>query len=293
MGATGTSTATATAVPIAPGLPAGSIPGYFTAKDTYPTSIDTAGLPTSDWSTALWAEALINTINQKLPKGTAPVLNNITNVNNILSWMHAEGADTQSGGFLRDNNPLNLNTFPGSSSSLANGKIVNEFGTQVQTFNSVQDGIDATANAIINPSSGKTTALLNALQIGAPSGNFGTALATSDWAGTGYDNAKTFASEPATIVYGSGDTITQNNASATGGANPGEAFPGQDQLNSLANATGITYFVDLLKSIAGDGKNIAIFAGGFVLAGVGLVLFISTTKEGKSAEKIGATAAVA
>jgi hypothetical protein len=276
VGATGASATATAGVPLAPGLPVGSIPGYFTAKDPLPASIDTKGIPATDWSSTLWAEALIAQINDTRPKGTPMVANSLTNVENIERWISAETAG-QSGGFLRDNNPLNLNTYGTgrpASESLPNGTLVTEFGVNIQKFNTIQDGINATAAQLLDPSSSK---LLAALQISAPASNFGTALGTTGWGMTKYANATVFPTLTPAIVYGSGDTVAQNNASATGGANPGEAFPGQDQ---LAKIPGVSTIGGLIGDITNPTtlKNVGIFVAGAALVITGLLIFFAQTK---------------
>jgi hypothetical protein len=229
-----------------------------------------------------WAAVLLGAIK-------APVTsNNIANVQRIIG---AESGGNQAG-FLRDNNPFNLNTYSTPHTSLPGGTIKQEFGIYVQTFPTIEAGVEATAAQFQdNP------ALLKAFQNNAPASVVGGALSTSAWSSAGYANATTFPTlNPFTGSQG-GETTTEIGGTPSGittVGDPSNVLGNTGTIaGSVADATGITYFVDLLKSIAGDGKNIAIFAGGFILAGVGLVLFISTTKEGKSAEKIGATAAVA
>lgn len=279
MGATTTAKPTS-GVPIAPGLPAGSLPGYFTTKDTYPTSIPVSGLPSSDWSTTLWAEALISKINELRPSGTPEVQNTANNVANIERVIQAETGG-QSGGFLRDNNPLNLNTYSTPHSSLAGGQVVSEYGIYVQKFDSIASGITATANELLQPSNKAT---LSSLQLNGSPSVFGNALSSGAWGGASYANATTFPTITPTIAYGNGDTIAQNNASATGGANPGEAFPGEDQLGTIANDTGITSVGDFLKAITNPTtlKNVGIFVLGLGLVVGGTLVFFASTKTVKT-----------
>jgi hypothetical protein len=90
-------------------------------------------------------------------------------------------------GFMRDNNPWNLNTYVSPHNSLPGGHIVNEFGVNVQVFDSVEQGYAAYVNQLkSNP------ALLNALHTNAAPAAFGTALSKSGWSSGHYANATTF-----------------------------------------------------------------------------------------------------
>lgn len=137
---------------------------------------------TGGMSAGAWADGLLEAL--QAAGHTAPITAN--NVANIERQIQAETAG-QAGGFLRDINPWNLNTHPGSQSSLTGGHMVNEFGTRVQVFDSLADCYAAyVAQLEVN------TDLLAAIDTDASAYNYGQALLTSGWSGQGYAGGPNF-----------------------------------------------------------------------------------------------------
>ena len=154
------------------------------------------GSTTKSISASVWAVALLEALQKAGYK--APITEN--NIENITRVIGAESAGNDAG-FLRDNNPWNLNTYSSPHSSLPGGTIVHEFGIYVQTFPSVEQGIAAMVNQFkANP------ALLAALNNNASPALFGGALGKSGWSGASYANPTTF---PTLTPY--------NGSSAVGG----------------------------------------------------------------------------
>jgi hypothetical protein len=134
-------------------------------------------------TTEQWATGLIDAMKKAGYKVEATP-NNIQNIQRMIGF---ETSGNQAG-FMRDNNPWNLNTYTGAHGSLPGGKIVNEFGIHVQTFDSVEAGYAAYVSQFkSNPS------LLTAFEKNASPADFGTALSQSGWSSGHYANATTFA----------------------------------------------------------------------------------------------------
>ena len=221
-------------------------------------------------STAVWATALLEKIK-------APVTAN--NIANIQRWIGVESGGNTAG-FLRDNNPLNLNTWASPHNSLPGGTIVHEFGIYVQTFPSVEQGIAATANQFK-----ANTSILAALKNDAPPALFGGALSTSGWSSGHYANASVF------------PTLTPFTGTSTVGGQ-GLTFSPSKGLGAVENAgkgvatvvaapiTAAVSVADFLGKISNPTtlKNVGIFVAGLALAGTGLLIFFSQTKTAKGVE---------
>ena len=137
---------------------------------------------TTGISASTWATGLLHALQQAGFR--APVTTN--NIDNIRRVIGVESAGNKAG-FLRDNNPWNLNTYTAAHSSLPGGHIVNMWGVNIQQFSSVQQGYAAYVNQLkANP------ALLSALNSNAPPPVFGAALGQSGWKGGSYANSKVF-----------------------------------------------------------------------------------------------------
>jgi hypothetical protein len=224
----------------------------------------------------VWATALL----EQLQKDgySAPVT--ATNIANIQRVIGAESSGNTAG-FLRDNNPWNLNTYTAAHSSLPGGTIVQEFGINVQTFPSVEQGVAATAKQIE-----QSGALTSAIGSSAPASVFGAALGQSAWKSESYANATTF---PKLTPY--------NGLSAVGGQ--GLTFSPSKGAAAVENAgkkvgSVVTGSVSGLLKIEGDlssasfWKRIGVGTLGVGLAITGVILFVVTSKT--SANTIGTAA---
>jgi len=228
-------------------------------------------------SSAVWAAALL----EKLKKPVTAI-----NIQNIQRWIEAESAGNQAG-FLRDNNPLNLNTYTTRHGSLPNGSIVQEFGIYVQTFPSVEGGITATANQLE-----QEPALMAVLQQSGSASLFGGALSTTAWSSGSYANATAF---PKLTPF--------TGSSAVGGQ--GLTFSPSKGITAVENAgktvatvvtapiTAAVSVADFLAKISNPTtlKNVGIFVAGVALMGTGLLIFFASTKTAKSVEGVAVKAA--
>lgn len=221
---------------------------------------------------AEWAAALFGL----LPK-VAATPNNIANIQRIIT---VESAGNQAG-YLRDNNPLNLNTYSTPHSSLPGGTIVHEFGIYVQTFPTVLAGLQATANQF-----NQDPALVKALQNNAPPAMFGGALSTSAWKSASYANATKFPT--ITPFTGSAVTTSLGGTPSGGITSVGDPSNVVGNVGTIASTTassvpGISDVYDLVKDLTNPAKlkNVGIFVLGLALIGVGLVLTFA--KEGEQA----------
>lgn len=253
--------------------------GATTTKPKAPTPVPIAV------SSAQWAEALL----KRLGKPVTP-----TNIANIQRWIEVESAGNEAG-FLRDNNPLNLNTYTSAHGSLPGGTIVPEFGIYVQTFPTIEAGIDATAKQI-----GLSPSLMKVLDHSGSAALFGGALSTSAWSSGSYANATKFP----TITPFTGSSKSGSGVSGDvlhffndllGGGDP---FFGSSTENDGAGSD-VSTAVGAGESIAGATesvgkflgditnpttlKNVGIFVAGVALVVGGLVLFFAQTKTAKSA----------
>ena len=250
------------------------------------------GSTTKGISTAVWATALL----QKL---ASPVTAN--NVANLQRLIGVESSGNQAG-FLRDNNPFNLNTGRSPHGNLyAGGQIVQEFGIYVQTFNSVEAGISATAGQFRdNP------VLLAALKNNAPPAMFGAALGQSAWKSGSYANATKFPTlKPFNAVsafpgpvHSSGNPkgwfgqwVEPGITGSVFGLKNNPIVPITNGLIAPFKATvSVGKFLGDLTNPAYL-KNVGIFALGFVLVSGGVVLLFASTKSVQNVEKTAARAA--
>jgi hypothetical protein len=245
-------------------------------------------------TTKEWATAFLLSLQKAGYK--APVTPN--NVSNIQRLIGRESSGNQAG-FLRDNNPFNLNTYVAAHGSLAGGKIVSEWGIHVQTFNTVQDGINATVKQFqANP------ALLAVLNNNGSPALFGGALSTSGWSSGSYANATAF---PTTTPFTgsssySGAAPDLGNPKGwwgqwaepvlTGSAvglknNPIVPITNDVIVAPVKAAVGAATSVSgLISDITNPTtlKNVGIFVLGLALAGTGLLIFFAQTKTAKGVE---------
>lgn len=253
-------------------------------------------------TTKEWATAFLLSLQKAGYK--APVTPN--NISNIQRLIGVESSGNQAG-FLRDNNPFNLNTYTAAHGSLAGGKIVNEWGVNVQVFNSVQDGIDATVKQFqANP------ALLATLNNNGSPSLFGGALSTSAWKSGSYANAAAFkATTPFTGASSYSGAAPAGVANPTGWfgqwiepvtnlvggsvvAGPAAAFNGatasgivgggvKTVKNTVSDVTSIAGLIGDITNTT-TLKNVGIFVLGVALAGTGLLIFFAQTKTAKGVE---------
>lgn len=153
-----------------------------------------------------WATGLLEAL-QKAGENVKVTPNNIANIQRMIG---VESSGNQAG-FMRDNNPWNLNTYTSAHSSLPGGHIVNEWGVNVQVFNSVEAGYAAYVNQFkSNPS------ILTAFKKNASAADFGTALSQSGWSSGHYANAATFA----TVAPYTGSGTAASGAAGRGATTP-------------------------------------------------------------------------
>ena len=261
---------------------------------------------TNSLSSAAWATALLLALQNSGQK--APVTNN--NIANIQRLIGVETSGNTAG-FLRDNNPWNLNTYVSPHSSLPGGKIVNEWGVNVQVFNSVADGLSAYVGQLkSNP------ALLAALNNNAPASVFGGALSTSGWSSASYANASTF---PTLNPFSGSSAYPGPYVAAPSTGNPKGWFGQWIEPVLTGSVVGLnnnpivpltnTLVVDPAKAVVGgvtsvagfigkitnpsNLKNVGIFMAGMALTVTGLVILFSASKQGKAIEGTAIKAAAA
>ena len=259
-----------------------------TASTTPVTQTKGKGTGTfSTLSTAAWATYLLESL-QKAGYKAPVTTNNIANIQRLI------GVETKgnTAGFVRDNNPWNLNTWTTAPSgvphsSLPGGKIVQEWGVDVQVFNSVQDGLTAYVNQLkANP------ALLGVLNENGSPALFGGALSTSGWSSGSYANATAF--PKLTPFTGTSPLPLPINPTGIFGQILEPILTGTVVgLNATAekNATnsvigGVTSVAGLIGKITNPTnlKNVGIFVAGLARAGTGLLIFFAQTKGAKTVE---------
>lgn len=227
-------------------------------------------------SSATWAVGLLEALQAAGYK--APVTPN--NIDNVLRVVGAE-TNGQQGGFLRDNNPWNLNTYASPHASLPGGQIVTMPGANgetvyVQQFDSVEQGIAAYVNQLQN-----NPALLAAINTNAPASVFGGALSSSAWKSESYANATTFptlspANDPASSGTVGGQGLTFSIGKGVGALKNAA----KDVATPISDAGAVAGFLGDLTNPT-KLKNVGIFAAGLALVGVGLLVFFATTKPGE------------
>ena len=235
-------------------------------------------------SSAQWATAFLQALQAKGYK--APV--NDTNIANIQRLIEVESAGNQAG-FLRDNNPFNLNTWTAPHQSLPGGTIVSEFGIHVQTFPTVEAGINATVDQFVaNP------ALIKVLDNSGSAALFGGALSTSGWSSGHYANPTVFP----TIAPFTGSSALPIPISAAEQKTQAAYLAGLKTVEHVPNpVAAVTSDVSAISNFLGDItnpttlKNVGIFVLGLGLAVTGLLIFFAQTKTAQgaahAAEKVG------
>jgi cell wall-associated NlpC family hydrolase len=195
-------------------------------------------------SSLAWAQGLL----LALQSAGYPAPTCADNIANIQRQIGAESAGNNTPlpgtlgpvGFLRDNNPWNLNTHPGTQSSMTGGHMVQAFGSNIQVFDSVSQGYLAYITQLeANP------ALLAAINSCATPTAYGTALESSGWSGQAYANRTTF---PTLTPFTGSSAVTSPLALLPGGAQTGKnptpkvaAFV-NFCLNHTTAASGCTYY---------------------------------------------------
>lgn len=206
---------------------------------------------------------------------------NATDVANIERVIGAESGGNQAG-FLRDNNPWNLNTYASSHDSLPGGAIVPEFGIYVQTFPTAAAGAKATATQIE-----QSPALTSALAADASPSVFGGALSSSAWKSAGYANATKFpnvvpfqgtsASGDPTGLAGQGLHVLQDldplNAFSTGASLGGDAV--KAATGGLAN----TILGPLINWVEAGAADVTFVGFGLLLVLIGLSITFKGEEE--------------
>jgi hypothetical protein len=246
-------------------------------------------------STAAWATELLATINSGLPKNQKPIALSGNNVANIQRWIGVESSGNTAG-FLRDNNPLNLNTYTSPHSSLPGGTIVNEWGVNVQTFPSIQEGLAQTAKQIL-----QAPALVRVLQQNGSPSLFGGALSTSAWSSGSYANAAKFptltpftgfSAEPdpnvgigwkqfLTDPFGDGESLGKSfNKSSVGKVVNAPINDAKNAVKAVSSVGGLISDITNPTTL----KNVGIFVAGLALIVGGMVIFFASTKTAKVAE---------
>ena len=229
-------------------------------------------------STSVWATALLQALHVS-PKHYA------VDIANITRQIGAETAG-QAGGFLRDNNPFNLNSYASPHSSLPGGQIVTMTGSggqtvYVQQFYSVEQGIAAYVDFLKQPAQ---SGLLHALRTGAPAKVYGAALSKSGWSGQSYANAKVF------------PTLTPYKATGAVGGQ-GLTFSPSKGWQSVVNAgkdvgSVVSKPVSSISGLIGDLTNptklhdVGLFAAGAALAVVGIAILLSQSKTASLAKAV-------
>ena len=260
-----------------------------------PVRQPTTPTPKGPLSSDEWSAMLIEQINALLPSGSKKILVTNNNIANIQRIIARESAGNQAG-YLRDNNPLNLNTYSSPHSSLWPnlGQVVPEFGIYIQKFNSVQDGILATAYQFTSPN---TSATLSALQNNAPPAVFGASLSNSPWSSGSYANASVFPTIAPANISGTGQPLTVNPTGTLGQINNylKKYQPGLSAAETAAKDAGhaVTSVGGLIGKITNPTnlKNVGIFVLGMGLTITGLVIVFSQTKQARQLEGMGKQAA--
>ena len=243
------------------------------------------GLPYANpANTAQWSEDLLAALGDPLSG---------VDVANIQRVIGAESAGNTAG-FMRDNNPWNLNTYTAPHTSLPGGTIVPEFGINVQTFPTATAGVDATAAQIKN-----SQQLTQALATGASPAAFGAALGSSAWGSGSYANSEKFP----TLVPFEGSTPASNKPNPTGWFGqwiepiiqnpvplPGiNGVPGGGVITNASGGLVSGVFAPLTGWIAKGAADVTFIAFGLLLIVIGLS--ITFKSEGEEAGKAAAVAA--
>jgi|SRR5579871_4805863 len=168
----------------------------------------------ADWTPKDWAALVLTELSQM----TGKTMDTSNNIANLIGMMQGESLGQQ-GGFLRDNNPMNYDTWgsshgPSPIAAKYGGHIVQEFGIYVMVFPSPEAGAKALADFIKSDEG----SVLNALSTNADASTFGTALSNSGWSSAGYANASSF---PGYVSAGA--TAANSPAPAGDFAGPGGA----------------------------------------------------------------------
>jgi hypothetical protein len=212
----------------------------------------------------------------------------VNNVNNILAWMAAENAPTTWTGTAGANNPLNNGL--GSGGGDGTGSYPDLATAAAEAAKGLQGGISGTGPA--------AAALAN----NAPFSVFQAAIIKSGWAsshyaGSGFASETTAATVPIVTAV---DSAKAAGKAASLGTNSGEGDVIQGAATAGVTAEKATLgWAEELGTLLGDltsaewWERVGLFAAGAVLVGVGIAVFISTTKTGQKVESDAAVAALA
>jgi hypothetical protein len=255
--ATNSTGATAPATPVPGAPPVSTLPTPVTAAD--------------------WAYAIL------LALGINPNANNGAPLTALIAQMHVE--DPSLTYLTSKNNPLAVTN--------AGGTPIPGNSAGVEEYSNWLTGLSATVTDIKN-----NPAMLAALQSGASCQQYGGAVAKSNWEGGGAGQVNN-PGYGASVAASCNDPAVQNNSTsdafgqALANSNLGPDIiselgnPALDVGGAVAAATeSVPSFLALLTS-----SRTWIFVGGAVVALVGLVGFLSTTKEGQKVVSQGEGAA--
>ena len=221
-----------------------------------------------------WAQTFLSVLNESLKlQGKPGVKATANNVNNVQLWLHNEQSASSWNADL--NNPLGVGG--GGLSTAPN-------------LGGVSGGIVATANNLLTGNYGYNN-IVSALQQNAPTTVFAAAVVNSKWNGAHYGGVSSFLSKGPLGVSGSSTANPTGLIGQTLNLIPG--YSAVDSAgHSVVNAAGATLGVataatKLLGNLtsATFWKRIGIFAGGAVLAGGGVLLFVASSKTTHEAVK--------
>jgi len=256
-------------------------------------AIPSSSAPPQTWTTDLFAATVLANLG-------APITAN--NIANMTRWIYAESngnlfSNGSTGNWLRDNNPLNINsTWDGASPA------VHSWGT-VYTYADPLTGAKATADFIAK----NTPGVASALKSDAPSSLLGSAIQAAGWASGGYGGANPVAGG-AWLADSNGNATSSIDLTSVSGWIKKNLLHGLTPTNqglgaidnaagSAANASGLgalgslsTFFSDLTDPT--KLRRVEIFAAGAVLMVAGLVIFFASTDTGKKTIQTAATAAL-
>jgi hypothetical protein len=210
-------------------------------------------------STTTWSAALLAILK-------APITPN--NIANVQTWLHNE--QSSSTWSADATNPLGVET---------NGK--------VESQGNVLQGLLLTAGTITNDH----PTILAALKNDSPRLLFAQALVTSGWNTTAPKNGQpTYNNNTAAEIAANGPLVTGTTTNLTLAQ---EAEQGEAGAVVTPVVEGATSIAGLIGDITNPStlRNVGVFVAGFVLAGVGLLVFFSQTKEARTAESLAAKAA--
>lgn len=238
-----------------------SLSGVYSLNDT---------LGNSNWSSALWATLALAFANLYRAKGTKAIPITANNVTNMQRWIAAEYG--VAGKWGAKNNPLNMTGYGAKSGGYPN------LFYAAQVF-----------GHFVNQSN--MSGIRNVLTLNAPTKIFSAAVVKSPWATGHYGgNPLDIANTDPNTSLATGQSLPAYEKLGTGGAVP-DSLP--NPLSDIASDfSGLGSLLGDLTS-ATFWKRIGIFVLGGAVFGIGLAIFISTTKPGQDGSRAVSEAAVA